>query len=161
MAKAARPVRFRDRWRIRWIDHDGKRRSAVFDSEREAQIELDARRTEAREIRRGLRKAPPQEKTFDQIAHYWLEHRTPLKRNPHDDRSIVRKHLRPTFGGLPLRAISTERIEAFKTARAHLAAQTVRHHLNLLGGMLKLAVKLGWLVDVTCGETVALYRGGL
>lgn len=145
MAKAARPVRCRDKWRVRWIDHEGRRQSAVFDSEREAQRALDARRTEAHEIRRGLRQRPPEDRTFNELADYWLTHRAPAKRSRDDDESIIRRHLRPVFGALLLRELSAEQIDRYTQSRAHLAAQTVRNHLTLLGSMLRLAIELRWL----------------
>ena len=50
MPKAAHPERFRDRWRIRWIDHEGKRRGALFDRYDDAERELARRQTEARDV---------------------------------------------------------------------------------------------------------------
>jgi hypothetical protein len=46
MPKAAAPVPCRDKWRIRGIDHEGKRQSDVYASYREAARELRGRPTE-------------------------------------------------------------------------------------------------------------------
>lgn len=40
---SGRPVPFRDKWRIRWLDHDSKRQSALFDGYVEAERELRKR----------------------------------------------------------------------------------------------------------------------
>jgi|HubBroStandDraft_6_1064221.scaffolds.fasta_scaffold1271788_1 hypothetical protein len=58
MPKAAAPVPCRDKWRIRGIDHEGKRQSDVYASYREAARELRRRQVETDEIKRGLRRAP-------------------------------------------------------------------------------------------------------
>jgi integrase len=62
--------------------------------------------------------------------------------------SILRAHLHPAFGPLLLRQITTEKVDAFISARAHLAPFTVRNHRALLLAMLKKAVSLGWLERV-------------
>jgi len=80
MSKAARPVRSRGKWRIRWLDHTGARQSAVFDSEREAPQELDARRVEVEPIRRGLRKRSRPQQTFGSLCDHWLATRALEKR---------------------------------------------------------------------------------
>jgi hypothetical protein len=36
----AKPTRRRSKWRIRWCDHTGKRRSAVFDRYEDAELVL-------------------------------------------------------------------------------------------------------------------------
>ena len=52
----ASPTRCRDKWRIRWTDETGRRRSAVYPSRREAAYELNRREAEVEEVRRGLRR---------------------------------------------------------------------------------------------------------
>ncbi|MEO7111059.1 MAG: hypothetical protein ABI183_11530 [Polyangiaceae bacterium] len=63
----ARPVRCRDKWRIRWVDEKGVRQSDVLDTHREAEFELRRHQTEVEERKRGLR---PEviEKTFGDLA---------------------------------------------------------------------------------------------
>lgn len=51
----AKPIKQRDKWRIRWFDENGIRRSEVFDDYRTAQQELSKREAEATEVREGLR----------------------------------------------------------------------------------------------------------
>jgi hypothetical protein len=55
--RTARPTRLRDKWRIRWLAHDGERCSAVYDSYREADHQLRLKQAEAEDVRRGLRNA--------------------------------------------------------------------------------------------------------
>ena len=141
----AKPHRFRDKWRIRWFDHTGHRRSAVFDTHKKAERELALRQAEVELVRRGQRDAPPEDRTFDELADYWLENRAIHKRSGGDDESMIRRHLRPTFGGLRLRDLGVAQIDRFKAERRHLNPKTVRNHLTLLGTMLRLAVDLNWL----------------
>jgi integrase len=136
---------FRGKWRIRWFDHEGKRQSAVLESHAEAETELRRRQLEATDVRAGLRRPSPADHTFDELADYWEAHRAPLKRSEKDDKSILRKHLRPALGKLRLRDISVQSIDAFKEARASLSPKTVGNALVLLGTMFRQAEELGWL----------------
>lgn len=145
MPRSARPTRFRDRWRIRWFDHNGKRCSAVFETHEEADRALRARQVEVDEIRRGLRRAPPPTRTFMELVAYWREHRLPEKRSAKDDESILRRHLVPSFGDHTLSQIGVAEIAAYRREREHLSPKTVSNHLTLLRTMLHLAVDLGWL----------------
>jgi len=88
----AKPTKHRGKWRIRWIDEKGERQSEVFEDYRRAQTELSRHRVEVEEIKRGIRNAPPPEKTFDDLCDYWLENRAPRKRSAKDDESIIRRH---------------------------------------------------------------------
>jgi hypothetical protein len=105
MSKAARPTAFRGKWRIGWLDHERKRRSAVFESYHEAEQELRRRQVEADDVRVGLRRPAPVDRSFGELCDYWLKHRAPAKRTEKDDAGIIRKHLRPAFGAKPLRQI--------------------------------------------------------
>jgi hypothetical protein len=68
MSKAARPTAFRGKWRIRWLDHQRNRQSAVFDGYAEAERELRKRQSEADEVRAGRRRPSPSDHTFDELA---------------------------------------------------------------------------------------------
>lgn len=147
MARAARPTPFRGKWRIRWIDHEGKRQSDVLDGYAEAERELRRRQVEADEVRAGRRRPAPVDRTFAELADYWERHRAPAKRSAKDDLSILGRHLRPAFGARRLREVTSETIDEYKRERASLSPKTVNNHLTLLGTMLRLAVEeLGWLV---------------
>ncbi|MFZ5481174.1 MAG: tyrosine-type recombinase/integrase [Myxococcota bacterium] len=145
MSKAARPERFRDGWRVRWLDADGKRRSKLFERCADAQKYLDARRTEAERIRVGVDERPPEPHTFDELCTYWIDHRTAVKRSQKDDKSIIEAHLRPALGGLLLAQVSVDRVNGYTRGRRHLSPKTIHNHLTLLIAMLNYAVDLGWL----------------
>jgi integrase len=140
----ARPVKHYGRWRIRWLDARGERRSEVFEKHRDAELALQRHEVEAEEIRRGLRPAPLESRTFGELADYWLEHRASRKRSEKDDQSIIRRHLRPAFGALPLVEVDVVRIDALITSIG--GKKTLHNILTLLISMLNLAVELNWLV---------------
>lgn len=119
--------------------------SLTFPSFNHARQVLARKLTEVDAVRKGEVAPPPPRKTYENLREHWKATKGAAKRRPQDDTSIFRCHLDPAFGGLTLTEITYERIEAFKAARAHLAPGTVRHHLNLLGAMLKHARRLGWL----------------
>src|SRR5262249_25156064 len=145
MARSARPTRFRGKWRIRWIDHEGHRRSAVFDLYSDADRELRARQLEAEQVRRGERRPTPKIErghTVRDLCEYWLDHRAPLKRSKDDDRSMVRRHLIPSLGALKLDELGAEHVDGYIAARQSLSPKTVRNHLVLLSTMLAHAVAM-------------------
>jgi integrase len=141
----ARPVHFRDRWRIRWLDEHGKRCSDVFPDFREAEFQLRLRQAQVEEIKRGLRAPVPADRTFDQLCDYWLKNRAPNKRSKADDESMIKRHLRPAFGPLVLAKLGVEQVDAFVVARKHLHKKTLANHLTLLISMFNAALELGWL----------------
>ncbi len=145
----SKPVRLPSgNWRIRWLDHAGKRRSASFTTWNEAQRQLCRMQAEADAVRAGERRAPTPERSFDDLIEYWLTRRAIHKRSRRDDQSIIGRHLRPSFGGLPLDAVNVERSDTFMAERTHLSPKTVRNHVTLLLTMLGCAVDLDWLMRV-------------
>jgi integrase len=149
----AKPTKHGDKWRIRWVDERGKRQSAVFDDYRHAQTELSRRQVEVEEIRRGVRNAPPPEKTFGDLCDYWIENRAKRKRSQKDDESIIRKHLRPAFGGLQLRDFGVEDVDSYVNLKVDdegLSDKTVSNHVTLLGTMLRAAAsfRVPWILHV-------------
>ena len=142
----AKPVRLPSgKWRNRWKDHAGVRRSQTFGSWNEAQKQLRQVQAETDAIVAGVRRAPPERKTFDDLIEYWLTKRAVRKRSGSHDHSIIRRHLRPSFAGLPLGAVDVERIDEFMVERSHLAPKTVSNLVTLLITMLNCACDLGWL----------------
>jgi integrase len=149
----AKPTKHGTKWRIRWLDDRGQRQSAVFDDYKRAQTELRQRQVEAEEIRRGVRNAPPPEKTFGDLCDYWIENRAPRKRSQKDDESIIRKHLRPAFGTLKLRDFGVEEVDSYVTLKIddeELSDKTVSNHVTLLGTMLRAAAsfRVPWILHV-------------
>lgn len=146
----ARPTKHYGKWRIRPIDENGDRKSEVFDDRREAAFQLQQRALEAEERRRGPREARTEPKEFSDLADYWEKNRVPQKRSGHHDESILRRHLRPSFGAVTLGnpAIWIELVDKYVVERAHLNKKTVANHLTLLVTMLNVAVDLGWMTKV-------------
>jgi integrase len=145
----AKPVRCRGKWRIRWFDETGSRRSAVFPTYREAAYEQGRREIEVEEIKRGLRLPQPLDRKFDELCDYWLAHRTTRKRSPKDDRSIIGRHLRPAFGSLLLAEITIEPVDTYVAGLTHLTDKTVANHLTLFLAMLHMARdELRWVREV-------------
>jgi integrase len=142
------PSQHGDGWSARWTDHEGKRRRMTFRFKRDAEAYERKMKGEQEEIRRGLRGLPPPAKPFEAICTYWLEHRASQKRSGHHDESIIRAHLRPTFGSFALHEIGVAQIDKFILDRAHLNKKTVANHLTLLGAMLNAAKDIGWLAVV-------------
>lgn len=163
MSRSARPSRFRGKWRIRWIDHDGHRSSAVFDTYGEADRALRTRQLEAEEIRRGNRRAPPPtpppNRTVKDLCEYWLANRAPLKRSKEDDHSIIHRHLIPGFGSVPLEDLSAEHVDTFVASRSHLSPKTIRNHLTLLSTMFSHACSMAWLRVMPIIKKPSAYSG--
>ena len=70
--KIAKPTKHRDKWRIRWTDHNGSRQSEVFNRYRDAEQALRRHQTEVAEIRAGERLPVARGKTFNDLCDYWL-----------------------------------------------------------------------------------------
>ncbi|MBI5500859.1 MAG: site-specific integrase [Deltaproteobacteria bacterium] len=141
----AKPIQHRGKWRIRWLDENGERRSEVYDDRRDATFKLHQHQAEVEEIRRGLRAPTPPEKTFDELADYWIANRAAGKRSRKDDESIIRRHLRPAFGPSRLRVLGVQHVDRFVAERERLDRKTVANILTLLISMLRAARDLGWL----------------
>ena len=144
----AKPTRHRDKWRIRWVDHMGRRRSEVYERHDDAEIAVHRHQLETAEVRRGHRSPITAGKSFDEMCDYWLATRASRKRSEKDDRSMIERHLRPAFGTLRLSNIRVSQVDAFVAERSHLSPKTVNNQLTLLISMLRLSVDLGWLQSV-------------
>ena len=140
------------KWRIRYTDEHGKRRKTTFDTYNEALSYLRRREREVEEVRRGERLPTPPDKTFDELFDYWLTHRAPRKRSEKDDKSIIRRHLRPALGRFRLRAIvmDTEPIEELTEALLDQlpSKKTVHNILTLLTTTLNFAHGKRWMLEV-------------
>ncbi len=134
MPRTARPTRFlQDKWRIRWLDHEGRRRSAVFKSYKEADHQLRLLQGEAEQVKRGERDAPPPaDKTVGDAIDYFEGNRSPRKRSCEHDKSIFRAHLRPAFPGVRLRDFGIAHVDRFVAERSHLHPKTVNNLLTSL-----------------------------
>ncbi|MBI2374749.1 MAG: hypothetical protein HYV07_12205 [Deltaproteobacteria bacterium] len=143
-----KPIKDRGKWRIRWIDEAGARRSATFETYKDAERELRQHQANADKRRLGLLAPEPSKHTFNELCDSWLELRAPAKRSYKTDVSLIRSGLRPAFGARKLASLTSTDVERYKVEHGHLAPKTVNHHLMLLGTMLRHAVELGWLAKL-------------
>lgn len=88
----SRPVKHGKKYRIRYFDENGKRRSSVYPTYKDAERALRLKQTHVDQIKQGLRKAAPPIKTANDVMDYWLIHRAPRKRSTKDDESMIRVH---------------------------------------------------------------------
>ncbi len=149
MPKTPAPRKKGNRWEINYTDALGQRRFRTFRTKREANSALHHLNAEAEAVRAGVRAMPPEPHTFDELADYWLERKAPKKRSGKNDRSIINCHLRPYFGKVELTGVGVELIDQFTLEKDEdLSPKTVRNILVLLGTMLRLAQRLGWLATL-------------
>ncbi len=144
----ARPTRHGKKWRIRWVDETGNRRSEVHDTFEKAQAALAEHQSNAAARKRGDLRPRCPDRTFGDLCDWWLRVRAPLKRSRRDDESMIRRHLRPHFGALRLRDFMSEHAATYQAAKlvGGLSPKTVSNHLTLLSAMLIAAANdLNWL----------------
>lgn len=140
-----KPIRHRSRWRIRWTDEAGARKSATFESYKDAERELHQHQAVADKRRLGLLAPEPSQHTFNELCDSWLELRASAKRSRETDVSLIRSGLRPGFGAMRIADLTPPDVDRYKIAHRHLAPTTVNHHLTLLVSMLRHAIELGWI----------------
>jgi integrase len=153
----------KSKYRIRWKRVDGTRGSLYFGSHSAAKRALARMEVVADEIRVGIRPPPSPIYTFDELCDYWIEHRASRKKSGKDDASIIRRHLKPTFGHMNLEQITLEQVDRFrkricpderdsrdpgrgKPPAGRVTVKTLHNILTLLISILNLAVDLRWLV---------------
>jgi integrase len=142
----SKPIKHYDKWRIRWIDEQGRRQSEVHEDRKGAALALQRHELEVEERRRGLRPAAAAPRTFREAAEYWEKNRAPLKRSRRDDICIL-KQLRAAFAEVSLvdAAAWIPHLDRYVASKVHLHKKTISNHLTLLGSVLNLAVELGWM----------------
>ncbi len=132
----SKPIKHRGKWRIRWLDADGRRQSEVYTDKADALFKLREHQQEVDEIERGLRIPIVGHKTVGDLCDYWKAHRAVKKRSGKNDESIIECHLRPALGHLRIRGdLSVEHDDRFtveQIAAKHLDPKTVHNHLTLL-----------------------------
>lgn len=141
----AKPTKHYDKWRVRWTDETGKRKSQTFADRKTAELALRKAELAVEERRRGLRPPQLEPRCFTEAADYWRRHRAPLKRSEKDDLSIL-KRLEAHFGKLLLNDAASwvPAIDRYR-ATATQEDKTISNHLVLLGSILRVARDLGWL----------------
>ena len=152
MARTARPQpqKFRSKWRIRWTDEHGKRRSEVLATRVDAAFMLDTQLVHVQEIERGLRGLSIPDRLFNDLCDLWLKSRARRNRSEKDDQSIIRVHLRPFFGRHRLRDLLLDLVDEFIETREDkgLSEKTINNHLTLLIAMLNEARERGLLREL-------------
>jgi hypothetical protein len=116
----AKPVAHYGKWRIRWVDEAGQRRSEVFDSHADAALALQRHELVAKEVRLGVRLRTPPKKTINDLCDEWIKRRAPLKRSEKDDLSIIRRRLRPSLGPVLVIELNAGHVDRFRTERKQL-----------------------------------------
>ena len=145
----AKPVLHYGKWRIRYVDHHGVRRSQVFDSKQEASEALIENRYRRLQVKRNGGRGLIEGKTGHDVCDYWIQNKVPLKRSGYEDKSIIENHLRPSFGRLKLTLITVQEIDQYKTLKlSTLHPKTLHNHLTLLISMMNLAKELNWVEAV-------------
>jgi integrase len=97
------------KWRIRWLDFEGKPASEVFERESEAKAALRQRLVERDKIRAGTAQ-PKSNLTLREVAAEWLKTRAPDRKR--EDESHLRVHILPVLGDVKMPKIRDE-IAAF------------------------------------------------
>ena len=131
-----------------WRDDTGRQRSRTFSLKRdaesyEAKIKLAKRQGELATLDAGRQKL----RDFD--AEYWRLYAEPTlaPKTLEVYSSLRNRYILPRLGETELRALTTERVQAFQVALASegIGRETIRKTLALLQGMLERAVEWGRL----------------
>ncbi|MEU5219558.1 tyrosine-type recombinase/integrase [Streptomyces sp. NPDC020807] len=131
------------RWQARYRDPlSGETRPAphTFDTKTDALVWLT---TIEAEIIRGTYQAPDAGMVaFGAYADDWLKHRKLEDRTRERSESVIRVHIKPTFGGGTVAAITTLRVRAWRTAllESGVGEPTVVKAYQLLRAILNTAV---------------------
>ena len=150
MGSSSRPNKYRDGWRIKWTNEKGKRCSASYINYAEAESVLLQKKAEVDQIKKGLQVRFDEDKSFCDLATFWIEKVTPLKRSGKDIESIIQTHLRPSFGSLKLHEITQEHAQDYCCVKEQkgLSKKTVANHLVVFISMLNYAREMKWLREV-------------
>jgi integrase len=143
----AKPVKHGKSWRIRWIDEVGIRRSECFITYRDAEYALKKIETEVEEIRKGIRLPTLPKKNFEDLCESFLRYRSSRKRNPEDDESLMRVHLKPFFKECPVLQVGSKTNE-FILSKKSMNPKTLHNILTLLISMLRFAHEERWIFSV-------------
>lgn len=133
------------------IQINGRRHWIRAPSKNELDLQLQKLLLHKTEMKLGISLPKTQyHHTFGEACDYWLAHRTKNKTRTRDDESIIKNHLRPSFGCLALSEFECSRaiVDGFLNERSHLSPKTVNNQLTLLKAILNQAIELGWLRSV-------------
>lgn len=143
--KSARPDRLPSgAWRIRWLDHEGKRRCESHPSYKAADAALRRHQSEVDQIRAGERRKPPEKHSFAELVEYYREHRMPSKSPSHAN--MLKCDIVPGFEGQQL-PVGVADVDRFRSSLKDLGVGHQRNILFMLQSILALGHGLGWTVE--------------
>lgn len=126
-------------WRARWYDADGRQRSKTFRTKTLAKAHVEAMLTDR------ARGAPTTKDaatiTVEEWSARWLDGARNLGQGGRDTyRRDLDRHILPALGGLRLRALDTDTIDAYLTGKLDtLAPSTVHRHYRTIRRMMAVA----------------------
>ncbi len=142
------PKKHGNKWRVRWKDETGRRKSAVYNSFSEAEKNLILKKADVLKYSNEIPIFRTENKKCKELFQYYLCTYSVQKRNPQDDASIIRAHLAPFFNEIYLKDIHLC-IEKFKISKNYLKPKTVCNILTLLTTMLNVAYEIQWIERVS------------
>jgi integrase len=151
----ARATRYRNRWRIRPIDHTGLRLCRTFDTAGEAEAWAADVECGKRLIVEGRLEYAEEARTFEDLADHWEQHHLPSLRSQTAAKSVL-KYLKRYFDKVILSDINQRLVDQFiawlheQPMKGRRRGQrrkpaTIRNYVTQLIAMLNLAVDLAWL----------------
>lgn len=143
----AKPIRLNGKWRIRWTDHGGVRRSEVYDRFDIAEAQLSKKQAETWEVQNGHRFPVIPGKTFNDLCDEWLNTRALQKRSGNCDKSIIQLHLRPNLGATHLQRFDSSHVDRYRALKSQVNKKTLHNHLTLLASMLRLGHERKWMLE--------------
>lgn len=131
------------RFRARYTGPDGQRHSAprTFDTKGDAEKWLALRQSEV--LREEWTPVSATRTTFGQYAETWLTDRELKPRTRSHYRSLLDNHLLPTFGAVPLRAITPATVRKWHNALAADRPTLRAHSYGLLRAVMQTALHDG------------------
>jgi integrase len=143
-----KPIKCRDKWRIRYTDHSGIRRSAVYKTFKEAELELLKAKFEVEKLKQEKCYSFDPEIKVNRLVEQYVQEKTKFKKRPKDDLSIFSCHLIPFFGNLRAREITPAYIGRYRTEKERLTGKSIRNHLILLQAVFNHAKRSGQIYYV-------------
>jgi integrase len=130
-----------------FIDHQGTRKAKKIGKDKKLALEA-AKKIEAKLILGdiGMLENEPQKViAFGEYAQTWIDVTVPATCKPstmRDYRSILKNHILPVFGKLPVTQINRLMVKKFLNERSNkgFAPSTITHMKNALGGIFNLAI---------------------
>lgn len=138
------------RWRARWTDERGERRTSTFSTRSDADLALKRAEVEVEERKRGLAGLRPVDVRLSDVWTLWQREVGYRKRSRVTDFSFWTNHLGPAFGDRGVQEIDTSLVASFvrlqEAKQPALLPTTIRHHLTLLVTLLRFAADKGYLL---------------